>query len=90
MSDRRVGVRLSRQGLSGGRPSSCSKRGHAEVSHHSEAHVHADRLSSVGSTKLHVGCGSDVYDGWVNIDKSPSVLLARAPALRAALSRTGC
>lgn len=35
--------------------------------------------------KLHVGCGPFVYEGWVNIDKSPSVLLSRAPWLRKAL-----
>lgn len=37
--------------------------------------------------RLHVGCGSTVVAGWVNLDKSPSVYLARVPGLRAALAR---
>jgi predicted SAM-dependent methyltransferase len=36
--------------------------------------------------KLHLGCGSTVVPGWENIDKSPSVLLARVPGLRQALA----
>lgn len=39
--------------------------------------------------RLHLGCGADVVSGWVNIDKSPSVLLSRAPTLRRALGRVG-
>ena len=39
--------------------------------------------------RLHLGCGVDVVPGWVNIDKSPSVLLSRAPSLRKALGRVG-
>jgi predicted SAM-dependent methyltransferase len=38
---------------------------------------------------LHLGCGADVVPGWVNIDKSPSILLSRAPRLRKALGRVG-
>jgi predicted SAM-dependent methyltransferase len=37
--------------------------------------------------KLHIGCGSTVVGGWVNIDKSPNVYLARFPFLRSALAR---
>lgn len=37
--------------------------------------------------RLNIGCGPSVYDGWVNIDKSPSVLLGRFPALRRLLFR---
>lgn len=40
-------------------------------------------------TKLHVGCGPSVYDGWVNIDKSPSVLLSRFGLLRRLLLKLG-
>lgn len=36
--------------------------------------------------KLHLGCGSTVVPGWVNIDKSPSILLGRVPGLRSALA----
>ena len=36
--------------------------------------------------KLHLGCGSTVVPGWENIDKSPSIVLARVPALRRALA----
>jgi SAM-dependent methyltransferase len=39
--------------------------------------------------RLHLGCGSTVAPGWVNIDKSPNVYLARAPRLRKALWRAG-
>jgi predicted SAM-dependent methyltransferase len=37
------------------------------------------------SLRLHLGCGSTVVPGWVNIDKSPSIVLARVPGLRRAL-----
>jgi predicted SAM-dependent methyltransferase len=37
--------------------------------------------------RLNVGCGPEVRDGWVNVDKSPSVLLSKAPRLRKALGR---
>jgi predicted SAM-dependent methyltransferase len=40
-----------------------------------------------GGLKLHLGCGPYVVPGWENVDKSPSVLLARAPWLRRALLR---
>jgi predicted SAM-dependent methyltransferase len=36
--------------------------------------------------KLHLGCGSTVVAGWENLDKSPSVTLARLPGLRRALA----
>jgi predicted SAM-dependent methyltransferase len=35
--------------------------------------------------KLNVGCGPTVADGWINIDKSPSVFLSPFPKLRKAL-----
>jgi predicted SAM-dependent methyltransferase len=37
--------------------------------------------------RLHIGCGSTVVSGWVNIDKSPNVLLTRLPKLRGLLGR---
>ncbi|HUP32569.1 MAG TPA: methyltransferase domain-containing protein [Gaiellaceae bacterium] len=37
--------------------------------------------------RLHVGCGSTVVPGWVNLDKSPNVYLSRIPLLRGALAR---
>jgi predicted SAM-dependent methyltransferase len=37
--------------------------------------------------RLHIGCGPSVYPGWVNIDKSPSVLLGRFPVVRKLLFR---
>jgi predicted SAM-dependent methyltransferase len=39
--------------------------------------------------KLHLGCGSTVVPGWENIDKSPSIVLARVPRLRRALAAVG-
>jgi predicted SAM-dependent methyltransferase len=39
--------------------------------------------------RLHLGCGSHVLDGWLNIDRSPNVHLARVPWLRSALGRAG-
>jgi SAM-dependent methyltransferase len=35
--------------------------------------------------KANVGCGTCVAEGWVNLDNSPSVLLAERPRLRGAL-----
>jgi len=39
--------------------------------------------------KLHLGCCSTVVPGWENIDKSPTILLARVPGLRPALAAAG-
>jgi predicted SAM-dependent methyltransferase len=39
--------------------------------------------------KLHLGCAGTVVPGWENIDKSPSVYLARFPRLRLVLHRAG-
>jgi predicted SAM-dependent methyltransferase len=39
--------------------------------------------------KLNLGCGSTVVPGWVNIDKSPSIVLARVPAVRRGLGAAG-
>ncbi len=39
--------------------------------------------------RLHLGCGPHVVEGWENIDKSPSILLAHTPTLRRVLRRTG-
>ena len=52
--------------------------------------MHPGRIRGTGrpkltDIKLHIGCGADVFPGWVNIDRSPSVLLHRAPRLRRAL-----
>jgi predicted SAM-dependent methyltransferase len=38
--------------------------------------------------KLNIGCGKTIADGWINIDKSPSVLLSSFPRLRKALLAT--
>lgn len=40
-----------------------------------------------GELRLHLGCGPDIVPGWENLDKSPSVLLAKFPRVRAALFR---
>ncbi len=39
-----------------------------------------------GELRLHLGCGSNVVPGWENIDKSPSIVLARLPGLRRVLA----
>lgn len=39
--------------------------------------------------KLHLGCGSTVVPGWENIDRSPNVLLSKAPHLRGLLGKVG-
>lgn len=39
--------------------------------------------------RLHLGCGPDIVPGWENLDKSPSVILARFPRVRSALFRVG-
>jgi len=36
--------------------------------------------------RLHLGCGSNVVPDWENIDKSPSIVLARVPGLRRVLA----
>jgi SAM-dependent methyltransferase len=38
---------------------------------------------------LNVGCGTTAPEGWVNIDRSPGLALARHPRLRAAAVRVG-
>jgi predicted SAM-dependent methyltransferase len=42
-----------------------------------------------GLLKLHLGCGDIFVPGWENIDKTPNVLLSRAPAAKRALARLG-
>jgi predicted SAM-dependent methyltransferase len=42
-----------------------------------------------GSVKVNFGSAAEAIPGWINVDKSPGVLLARRPALRAALGRLG-
>jgi predicted SAM-dependent methyltransferase len=42
-------------------------------------------MASSSGLKLHLGCGSTVVPGWENIDKSPTVTLARVPGVRRAL-----
>lgn len=39
--------------------------------------------------RLHLGCGPHVVEGWENVDKSPSILLAHTPTLRSVLRRAG-
>jgi predicted SAM-dependent methyltransferase len=39
--------------------------------------------------KLNIGCGRNASPGWVNIDNSPSVLLAKSPSLRFLLFHIG-
>jgi predicted SAM-dependent methyltransferase len=46
-------------------------------------------VSALAAPKLHLGCGSTVVPGWVNIDRSPSVKLARVPKLRRLLEAGG-
>jgi len=36
-------------------------------------------MSAVAELKLNIGCGTSGIQGWVNIDNSPSILLARLP-----------
>jgi predicted SAM-dependent methyltransferase len=42
-------------------------------------------MSGSPVVKLNVGCGKTVASGWINIDKSPSVMLSAFPRLRRAL-----
>jgi SAM-dependent methyltransferase len=42
-----------------------------------------------GGSRLHLGCGSVVVDGWINIDNSPGVVLARVPRVKQGLRRAG-
>jgi predicted SAM-dependent methyltransferase len=46
-------------------------------------------MGSSPGLRLHLGCGSHVVDGWVNVDRSPNVYLTRVPGLRAVLGRLG-
>jgi predicted SAM-dependent methyltransferase len=39
--------------------------------------------------KINVGCGTNPTPGWLNLDNSPSVLIAQAPALMKVLGATG-
>ena len=39
--------------------------------------------------KLNLGCGQTGYEGWVNIDNSPSVILSKFPLLRTFFWRAG-
>jgi len=36
-------------------------------------------MTVAAELKLNIGCGTSGIDGWVNIDNSPSILLARLP-----------
>jgi SAM-dependent methyltransferase len=47
------------------------------------------RNGAARKLRLHLGCGSTVVPGWENIDKSPSIVLARVPHLRRALAAVG-
>ena len=39
--------------------------------------------------KLNLGCGTNVLDGWINMDNSPSVHLSKFPLVRRLLFRWG-
>lgn len=39
--------------------------------------------------KVNLGCGLDAVDGWLNLDRSPSVLLSRLGPLKRVLRRVG-
>jgi hypothetical protein len=48
--------------------------------------MHAtESVNSAPMIKANVGCGTCVAEGWVNLDNSPSILLAKRPRLRRAL-----
>jgi predicted SAM-dependent methyltransferase len=42
-----------------------------------------------GAVKVNFGSAAEAIPGWINVDKSPGVFLARRPGLRAALGRVG-
>ena len=44
---------------------------------------------AAGGVKVNFGSAGEAIPGWINVDKSPGVLLARRPAVRAALGRLG-
>jgi predicted SAM-dependent methyltransferase len=39
--------------------------------------------------KINLGCGRNLIEGWINIDNSPSAVLAKIPLLKAALFHIG-
>lgn len=39
--------------------------------------------------KINLGCGRNLIEGWINIDNSPSVVLAKIPLLKTTLFRLG-
>ena len=41
------------------------------------------------SSKLHLGCGYHILDGWLNTDVMPHLWVSRIPMLAAVLNRTG-
>jgi predicted SAM-dependent methyltransferase len=66
-----------------GKVESLAARNRNDLAASEEGHLMATRL------KLHLGCGPTVVPGWENVDKSPSVYLARFPRLRRVLHRAG-
>jgi len=40
-------------------------------------------------SKVHLGCGLHAVEGWVNIDRSPGIVLDRLPPIKIALRRIG-
>jgi len=45
--------------------------------------------NSNGAIKLHLGCGTNVVDGWINIDYSLGAHLAKIPLSKFFLRKTG-
>jgi hypothetical protein len=43
-----------------------------------------------GKLYLNLGCGHHAPTSWVNMDRSPMMMLRKAPAVRSALKRARC
>lgn len=48
-----------------------------------------ERYCAGVADKVNLGCGLDAVDGWLNLDRSPSVLLRRFGPLKSLLHRVG-
>lgn len=46
-------------------------------------------MTASGTVKLNIGSGAEAVAGWINVDKSPALLLARSPRVRGVLARVG-
>ncbi len=53
------------------------------------AHAAPPGPADAAPLRLHLGCGPYTVEGWENVDKSPSILLAHTPRLRRVLRRAG-